>query len=632
MPSRRRFEVLRAASSAVVVAACALSCDGTPTGSNAGSDARARTVCDGGLVDLSADPRNCGSCGYRCSSTTICSEGRCVGCEDGAIVCENRCVMSRADPDNCGVCGHSCSATETCAGGTCVVCPETFAHCDGDASTCGHDSLSSRTRCGGCRTCGSGAAYVADCNGGRCVSACRPGAADCDGRAETVCETALDSDSAHCGSCENVCLDGSFCARGRCERRSVQPRAPTSAMIVASARPWFRWTLPVGAEGARLQLCDTRSCDGVTSQRDVTGNRWRPSVPLAEGVHFWRLFALRSGAADATPGPVWELVVPAGEAPPRSDARGFLDVNGDGLEDRVVSRRAPTDRPGGRWVLDVYFGGRASEVPDQTLLGDESQHWDDEPGWYGSRVFDATPVAAGDVDGDGYGDLVARVREHSDGAQAHSVWATRVSHLVYFGGPTGLSAIPRSDDALWSGLIDNSIEHGALLLDVSIPFPVGDLDGDGFGDSYQRVRSLTNSPVCTEVLHLGGARFTKVERRCPVPFPILMPLVGDFDADGAVDLIEHQREEYAMSAPPNVGFYTRGGVAWRATPDRRRLDVCQGMPAQDPIAPVELSVRDRDDDGYDDLLATISGYPRPVTLLYRGGPDGLIETRCEALP
>jgi len=99
---------------------------------------------------------------------------------------------------------------------------------------------------------------------------------------------------------------------------------------------------------------------------------------------------------------------------------GAGDVNGDGYADIVAG--SPTRSVGGRPGVGqafVYFGGpRLDTTPDLTLSGENA---DDN--------FGASVAGAGDLDGDGFADLVIGApKSDASGADAGRVY-------VYFGGP-----------------------------------------------------------------------------------------------------------------------------------------------------------------------------------------------------
>ena len=96
---------------------------------------------------------------------------------------------------------------------------------------------------------------------------------------------------------------------------------------------------------------------------------------------------------------------------------GAGDVNGDGYADVIVG--APTTRGGAdAGAAYVYFGGPgADDVADLTLLGAAAGDY-----------FGCAVAGAGDVNGDGYGDVIVGAYGNDAGGAA----AGRA--YVYFGG------------------------------------------------------------------------------------------------------------------------------------------------------------------------------------------------------
>lgn len=547
----------------------------------------------------------------------------------GSARCGDICNDVTSNRDHCGVCGRRCSASERCEDGRCTPCPAGHLWCGDDVATCGEDSLANRTRCGACgRVCGGGPGYVAACSGGRCAYACVAGAGECDGDARRHCETSIESDDAHCGACGAACEAGTFCVAGRCVARPIRPLAPTSTLYLTRARPWLFWELPPGADGARVELCPTRACDSVEASWDVTGSRWRVPTSLTPGVHFWRLFARNGARVDTTPGPSWELVVPVVGAPPAGEIRALLDVNGDGIEDRVTPRNERDARGAPRWSLEVFFGGSASTTPDQTLVGDELEAWEHGFDWSSQSATATGVVALGDINGDGYGDVLVRKRANHDHQTAPStVYDSFEAHDVFVGGPSGLAAAPVDSSRIGDFDYDAPISP-----DVAAVFPTGDIDGDGYGDWFLRAPGGRGRDYWDVMCFggrgaldsAGGARHLS-ER---------LPLFGDFDADGAADAVFHEERVSFPTTSRSVAAVMPGSPSWSAavgTPASLSLDPCGGVARPDEYTTVALSVLDADDDGYDDLRATLSLTP-PVTMLYLGGPDGLSTSRCRVLP
>ncbi len=83
------------------------------------------TACAGVCVDVSADPANCGACGYPCAADTVCNLGVCgLSCVAGLTPCDQECVDTTSDLDHCGGCNVACDlpgAFTACVGGTCTL-------------------------------------------------------------------------------------------------------------------------------------------------------------------------------------------------------------------------------------------------------------------------------------------------------------------------------------------------------------------------------------------------------------------------------------------------------------------------------------------------------------------------------
>ena len=131
------------------------------------------------------------------------------------------------------------------------------------------------------------------------------------------------------------------------------------------------------------------------------------------------------------------------------------DVNGDGHDDLIVG--APHDRKatplsGRAWV---YFGG--SEFDTRADLELASGHE--------NSSFGLSVAAAGDLNGDGYGDLVVGAPGDAGGGN------TRGAAYVYFGGPK----LDDRPDLTLEGPIDRS-GFGPVRQQT------GDLNGDGYAD------------------------------------------------------------------------------------------------------------------------------------------------------
>ncbi|MCC6620798.1 MAG: FG-GAP repeat protein [Deltaproteobacteria bacterium] len=164
------------------------------------------------------------------------------------------------------------------------------------------------------------------------------------------------------------------------------------------------------------------------------------------------LAAIFLGARDADPVP---LVIAAG-LPRTTLHAGAGDVDGDGFADVLGSDRTDAANTG---RVDLVLGAPG------TTLGPITWSAAGHPPTPGER-FGTSVGGVGDLDADGYADVLVR----ADRASRVAPRGGRI-HL-YQGGPEGLPATPAWT---YDGTIpDEAIGRG--------PLPLGDLDGDGFGD------------------------------------------------------------------------------------------------------------------------------------------------------
>ena len=133
------------------------------------------------------------------------------------------------------------------------------------------------------------------------------------------------------------------------------------------------------------------------------------------------------------------------------------DVNGDGYDDILVGAPRYDHGETDEGQAFLYLGSATgpSPTPDWTAEGDA-------PG----ALFGAAVASAGDVNGDGFADVIVGAPGFV-GPQAEAGRA-----LVFLGSASGLAAAPA-----WIGQGDQAFaEYGASVA------AAGDVDGDGYGD------------------------------------------------------------------------------------------------------------------------------------------------------
>jgi hypothetical protein len=134
----------------------------------------------GVCVDLSNDPRNCGSVGNTCGPDQACVASACV-CRPGLTAVGSNCVDLQSDPANCGSVGNACGGTTpVCSAGTCIARPTTGGGCGMGLRLCGSSCVDVNTDPLNCGGCGNACAANEICDPG---NGCSPF------RAQSTCTT-----------------------------------------------------------------------------------------------------------------------------------------------------------------------------------------------------------------------------------------------------------------------------------------------------------------------------------------------------------------------------------------------------------------------------------------------------------
>ncbi|MDP3276446.1 MAG: FG-GAP-like repeat-containing protein [Deltaproteobacteria bacterium] len=233
--------------------------------------------------------------------------------------------------------------------------------------------------------------------------------------------------------------------------------APLSTSRVHSHRPRLRWEQPRGVTEVQVTLCRDRAMRvGCVTER-VMGSALWPREALAVGLWYWSVRAESVGMQS----PVWQFRVGGRDTLVDTSWGTEPDFNGDGFADVVVgASEALIDREsplngGGR--VSVFYGGAAVGESSTVVL-------EGPPGW---RQFGQEVASAGDVNGDGYADLMVA----SAGACPGEL-CTIGGVSVFLGGADGL----RTTEAVLLRGLENGDRFGSSIASA------GDVNGDGYAD------------------------------------------------------------------------------------------------------------------------------------------------------
>lgn len=390
-------------------------------------DMASSDMAGGGTKMLGTSCSSDGDCASGFCTDGVCCNGRCDGQCQQCVVGTGYCVtVTSGQPVGSR---PACTGAGTLCGGTCTVA---------SASSCTYPTTSCRSP-----SCAGGSATLA---------------ANCDGAGHCPSVTTQTCSPYICGptTCKNNCQSISDCVPGdqcngdgTCTPVNPQLIAPLSTASVTSRRPTLRWILPVGATSPVVDICPTRACATTiaTVTVDGTGMSGTPTTDLPTGIVFWRVRATVGSGTGVSQ--VWEFSVGNRTATTANTSWGtILDVNGDGYADLAVSALGAASGNGKVYVFHGSATG-LSTTASSVITGAGNQ--------FGKAV-----ASAGDINGDGYADLIVGAPLGNGAA------------YVYLGGPSGLGATPSAASTLLPTA--SSTNFGSAVASA------GDVNGDGYAD------------------------------------------------------------------------------------------------------------------------------------------------------
>jgi len=213
----------------------------------------------------------------------------------------------------------------------------------------------------------------------------------------------------------------------------------------------LRWEPSILGE-TRVEICANHACDPVVQEWTLGQGVGELVAEMNSGVHFWRVRSVVDGeVVNSSEGnPVWQFHVAHASAGAPTTLWGAVpDFDMDGYADVIVGACGLGGTGCGSAVF-VFPGlpGGVDTVAATIISGPPS------------GTFGQSTSSAGDVNGDGYPDLVV------------GSWVSS-SAYVYLSGPEGIEPQPLVEIQEFAGLFP--------IFGVSVS-SAGDVNGDGYAD------------------------------------------------------------------------------------------------------------------------------------------------------
>jgi len=332
-------------------------------------------------------------------------------------------------------------------------------------------------------------------------------------------------------------------------RHSNAARGPTSSGPAAGIAALLFPALALALPGTTMSWTYSGSQDGeglgtsIANAGDLNGDGYddvaagAPSYNAATPDH-GRVHVFYGGPTGLPTTPSWSAVGIERDAMFGNSVSGAGDVNGDGYDDLIIGAEDHDAGGGAVGAAFLYYGGAGglASTPAWTALGEDS-----------NNRFGCAVAGAGDVNGDGYDDVLVGAYRWMD------TQVRQGKAVLFLGGPGGLEAAP-SWDVIGS---DSGQNLGSALASA------GDVNGDGFDDvligspGYSdpqadegKVMLFTGSaaglgatPDWEREADWGAARLGRS-----------LAGIGDVDADGFDDVI--------IGSAPNDVFNLAGPRVW----------------------------------------------------------------------
>jgi hypothetical protein len=291
---------------------------------------------------------------------------------------------------------------------------------------------------------------------------------------------------------------------------------------------------------------------------------------------------------------------------------GAGDINGDGYDDVIVGAKEQTNPGGGLAAGTVYiYLGSATGIASNSDATSASAILN---GVNGFDFFGTSVSSAGDINGDGYSDVIVSAPEGGPQNQG--------AVYIYMGSATGISSTATADTLYGQSSFS---EFGASISSA------GDVNGDGYSDiivgAYRTDSAFVYKGGKNGIANNATADYFLAGDVTVSDFGVSVSGAGDVNGDGYSDVIVGAGNVHGFLPTPGSALVYMGSSAGLSTTP---ATVLNGVTIGDQFGASVASAGDVNGDGYSDVIvratSAAANTQTGAAYIFAGGPTGLSST------